>query len=412
MTFDLFVWNYLPGCAEPVLAGRLRLRQGGGAQVGEFLYASRYLKNSAAISIDPVSLPLTESSKQFSTLKGYPGVILDACPDQWGIKAISAVLGIQSYPDGYLLLNDPGRSGSLAFSDCPQSPPVEMASKKWSIVDLLDAATAIEEGREADPQIVLALHPGTGGARPKANIEDDEGVWIAKFPSTKDHPRISQPRLELACMRLARACGIRTPKTRIEIVGEKDVLLVKRFDREGGFRRGFLSARSVFYDDPSFQSGQGSYARLARWLPRYAGAGQDFREELYRRMVFNCCIRNSDDHELNHGLIFDEKSNGFTLSPAYDVVSSLDKKAVHQHPLLIGDSAEGTQESILSEYAAFGIDRPRAIEIFSEISNRIQDEWRGFFYEAGLGDEEIFFMESQFSKLPETRKAERTIRHS
>jgi len=404
MNSELYVWVYLPGCAQPVVAGRLSILNTAAGSVGTFTYGKSYLFNSAAIPLDPVCLPLHGSIQPITHLHGYPGAVLDACPDRWGIKAITRLRGEQVFPIGYLLLNDPGRSGCLAFSETALQPPNELESREFSLLELLHAAAAIEENIPVDPELIKALHPGTGGARPKCNVIDAGVAWIAKFPSVEDSPLVSIPRLEHASMTLAKACGINAAETRIEVVDHKDVCLVRRFDRvvsNGAVTRlGFLSARTVFYDDPGFaQFGNGSYPRLARWLARFGGKAGD-ASELYRRMVFNCAIRNTDDHELNHGLVFDPVSGGYVLSPAYDVLPQIQPNKVCQHALLIGDSAAGTIENLLSAHISFGLDKEGAAEIIQMVTATVRDHWQEVFYECGFGDEEMRRVAPCFRSLP------------
>lgn len=404
MTSELYVWVYLPRKLQPVVAGRLSISPTLGGAVGSFVYGKSYLSNPSAIPLDPVCLPLQGAIEPISYLHGYPGVILDACPDRWGMKAMTRLRGEQNFPSGYLLLNDPGRSGCLAFSTSASQVPQELESREFTLSELLFAAKAIEENNPVDPELIKALHPGTGGARPKCNIIDAEAAWIAKFSSIEDAPFISVPRLEHASMTLASVCGINAAETRIVVVDDKDICLVRRFDRvvtdAGVTRLGFLSARTVFYDDPGFaRFGNGSYPRLARWLARFGGNAEDARE-LYRRMVFNCAIRNTDDHELNHGLVFDPATGGYVLSKAYDVLPQIRTNHVCQHALLIGDSAAGTIENLLSAHIAFGLSKDEASEIIQHITASVRDCWQEVFYECGLGDAEMRRVAHCFSPLP------------
>lgn len=401
----LFVWNALPGQWPPVVAGKLEIARTASGAVGTFVYGQSYLRQPRAIPLDPVSLPLSARATDFTTLHGFPGVIVDACPDRWGIKVIDRLLGKQNFPVGYLLLNDPGRAGSLAFSRSAAEPPVELASREFSLAELLDAAEAVETNREVALELLKALHPGTGGARPKCNLIDAEGVWIAKFASLADDPRVSIPRLEHAAMTLARACGIRAAETRCVRVAGRDVCLVRRFDRvlANGqvFRRGYVSARSVFYADPAFGAvGTGSYGRLATWMTRYGCAAAE-RSALFRRMVFNCAIRNSDDHDLNHGLV--QAANGsFELAEAFDVLPVLASHRIHHHALLIGDSAAGTVENLVSNSAAFGLTRDEALAVVYEVQARVRQQWRDVCYTAGFGDEALRRLEAVFQPIPLT----------
>lgn len=400
---SLFVWIYLPNTKRPVVAARLDITQNATGVVGNFVYGKSYLARENAVPINPVSLPLVEKKFSFLALGGIPGVVLDACPDRWGIKLIDQLIGTQKYPQGYLLLNDPGRSGNLAFSRSHSEPPEEMKSREYPFADLLRAAERVEQGFSVAPELLKALSPGTGGARPKCNVVDSDGVWIAKFPSIDDSPLISIPRFEHAVMTLGKECGLQFSETKLQTVDGRDICLVKRFDRflkgDHAFRRGFISARSVFYDDENYINvGIGSYARLARWLPKYGGNKHD-QLELYKRMVFNCAVRNTDDHELNHGLVH-LSGDIYSLSPAYDIVPSFAPHHVHRHALLVGDSAAGTVSNLLSNIDAFGLARDEALSVIVDIQKAIESNWHDVFYEAGFGDEEIRRVEHIFAKLP------------
>ena len=406
MTSDkvaLFLWIYLPDAATPVVAGRLDASHTGAGSVGSFVYGKSYLERPNAIPLDPVTLPLNGKEYITTTLKGFPGVVLDACPDRWGKRVIHRLYGTQIDPEGYLLLNDPGRAGALAFSRSSDEPPVELSSREFSLKDLLAASSAVEADQDVDPELLRALHPGTGGARPKCNVVDQDGVWIAKFSSIADPHWISIPRLEHATMLLGQKCGIHTAQTRLEIIDGNDVCLVKRFDREirdgQVVRHGYVSARTVFYSDENFsKNGVESYARLSTAMTRY-GCQSDEREQLFRRMVFNCAVRNSDDHDLNHGLVH-VNSTQYRLADAFDVLPVLTPHTIHRHALLLGDTAAGTVSNLLSNANAFGLQRSQAQEIVGDVQNLVKTHWQDTMYEAGLGDEEIRRLESYFQEIP------------
>lgn len=399
----LYVWVHLPEEVDPVVAGRLEVSRTAAKKVGKFNYGQSYLSRQDAVPIDPVSLPLRKGVETFTDLGGYPGAIMDACPDAWGKRVIDRLKGKQAFPQGYLLLNDPGRAGCLAFTNSPDEPPKPLASREFPLPELLAAAEAVEAGQPVDRELLKALHPGTGGARPKCNIVEDGEVWIAKFPSADDKI-ISIPRLEHASMTLARLCGIDAAETRMRVVDGKDVCLVRRFDRYSRdgriLRRGFLSARTVFHADSGFAAvGTGSYPRLSRWLPRFGGGAEE-RIQLFRRLVFNVAVRNDDDHELNHGLVHVDKDR-FTLAQAYDIVPNLQKMPVHRHALLIGDSAAGTVANLVENAESFALARDEALGIVREIERKVRENWLDMFYEAGFGDEDIRKVEQVFRAIPE-----------
>ena len=159
-----------------------------------------------------------------------------------------------------------------------------------------------------------------GGARPKCTVEWQDALWIAKFPARGDTLNI--PRIEYATMTLAGKCGIRIPALHLQSVGKTNVLLVRRFDREkhpeGWVRKGFLSSLSLLQWDEADRLSW-DYGAIANVMRRHTSV-HDI-QELFRRMVFNILVRNTDDHPRNHGFLFD--ASGVELSPAYDLVPSL-----------------------------------------------------------------------------------------
>lgn len=402
MTSSLYIWIYLPGETTPIVAGKLSIEERGVSKVGTFIYGESYLNNKKAIPIDPVTLPLSKSTFKFTTLNGYPGSILDACPDGWGIKIINRLHRCEDIPRDYLLLNDPGRSGCLAFSTHHSIVPVEMSSRQFSLSDLLNAAQDVLNNNHVDDELLKAFNPGTGGANPKCNIEKDGAIWIAKFP-IENPEGINIPRLEHASMMLAKECGIDVAQTEINTVDGKDILLVKRFDRVGvgvdTQRLSYISARSVFYSDQNFANNPtSSYFRISRTLGKY-NVNLAEQKELYKRMVFNCAIRNSDDHEINHGLLWAGTAK-YKLSPAFDVLPKIDTRlSVHSHAMQIGDNHDGTIENLLSNCEAFGLDAQSALDIIKDIEETIKDKFLDVFYSAGFNDIKISQIEEFFKPI-------------
>ena len=406
---SLYVWVYLPDASTPVVAGRLDVSATPAGNIGRFNYGQSYLSRSDAVPIDPVALPLAKGSKTFTSLNGFPGAMMDACPDAWGKRVIDRLQGKQANPVGYLLFNDPGRAGCLAFSQQPDQPPTVLESREFDLAELLSAAQAVEAERFVDPELLSALHPGSGGARPKCNIVEQGATWIAKFPSLDDR-YISVPRLEHATMTLAKSCGVDVAETQIRQIDGQDICLVRRFDRlpqkyaqqgtqGGAARRGFLSARTVFYDDPAYAAvATGSYQRLSRWMPRF-GATRVEQQQLFLRMVFNAVVRNDDDHEQNHGLVH-SRADQFSLAPAYDIVPNLLPRPVNYHALLIGGSGAGTVANLVAVAEDFALSRDEAREIVKSVESRVLNTWQNIFYEAGFGDEDIRKVEPIFRPLP------------
>ena len=163
-----------------------------------------------------------------------------------------------------------------------------------------------------------------GGARPKAVVDDDGALWIAKFNRKDD--KWNSARVEHAMLKLARACcGLTTAESKIATVGNRDVLLVKRFDREesgaGYTRARMVSALTLLRAERSRRIKKQLVLRVARRraAPRQRRAKKD-AAELFRRMCFNALISNTDDHPRNHALL--AKTRDWRLSPAYDLTPS------------------------------------------------------------------------------------------
>jgi serine/threonine-protein kinase HipA len=176
------------------------------------------------------------------------------------------------------------------------------------------------EGDAEQIEKLMLLGTSMGGARPKAVVEDTDGLWLAKFNKPGD--RWNNARIEHAILALARLADISVAESKLTTVGDRDVLLVKRFDREkvsGGYTRArMVSAITLLRtDDNALSRGRWSYVLLAEELRRVTGEPKRNAAELFRRMAFNALISNIDDHPRNHAIL--AKEGDWKLSPAYDL---------------------------------------------------------------------------------------------
>ena len=241
---ECYVYITLPGETSSVTAGRFVLEKTAQAQaLGRFVYGRSYLKNPDAVEFDPIELKLSTRTYQTTQLKGVFGALRDAGPDYWGRRVIEKHAGRAQLGElDYLLESPDDRAGALGFGR-HQSPPAPLRKFNRAIdLEKLQslAAALIKDEIPSDPQAqqvqdLMLLGTSMGGARPKAVVQDGEGLWIAKF--NRDDDRWNNTRVEHAMLRLARECGVQTAESRIETVGTKDVLLVKRFDRERAAER-------------------------------------------------------------------------------------------------------------------------------------------------------------------------------
>jgi len=235
----------------------------------------------------------------------------------------------------------------------------------------------------------LLLLGGTsmGGARPKAVVEDDEALWIAKFGRPDD--RYNQPRTEHALLELAKTCDLNSADSRLTTVADRDVLLVRRFDRErveSGYRRHrMVSAVTLLCtDDDATARTDWSYLLLADEIRRVSMQPEDDLRELYGRMVFNAAISNLDDHPRNHAIV--AKEEGWRLSPAYDLTPSpviaQDNRNLALDCGLQGRSAN--KANLLSGSGRFLLSREDAERLFNAITETVRSQWHAVMRRAGV----------------------------
>jgi serine/threonine-protein kinase HipA len=316
------------------------------------------------------------------------GALRDAAPDHWGRRVIQRhVNAINLVAIEYLLQSPDDRAGSLGFglNTSPPAPKREFNQTRdlARIQAMTDTILADEELASEDPiaaQVTELLLIGTsmGGARPKAVVEADGALWIAKFNCATD--RWNNARVEHAMLKLAVACGLRAATSRTELVGGRDVLLVKRFDREAaadGYRRGrMLSALTLLRAGDSVRDrDRWSYPLLAEELRRLSARPQEDAEELFRRMAFNALISNSDDHPRNHAVI--TLNDDWQLSPAYDLTPtaplSLERRDL---ALTCGDQGRwANARNLLSQCGRFLLAREAAAGILDEMEARVRARW-------------------------------------
>ena len=260
-----FVYITLPGATEAVTAARFELTiNRSGVPLGRIVYGKSYLARSDAVAIDPVELVLGRGTYETTMMKGVFGALRDASPDSWGRRIIERHVGKSPLSElDYLLESPDDRAGALSFGLGQKPPAPRRKFNQTMVLGKLQAfADAIVKDEElpTDPEVTQAgelLLEGTsmGGARPKAVVEDDEGLWIAKFNRADD--KWNYARIEHAMLVLARRCGLTTAESKVVPMGARDVLLIKRFDREkteAGYQRArMVSALTLLKTDDSVQ---------------------------------------------------------------------------------------------------------------------------------------------------------------
>jgi serine/threonine-protein kinase HipA len=390
-----YVYLQLPQSLEVVTAGFHEVAFPQGVATGSFVYNPAYLDRADAVPIEPFELPLSPRRMQTVKLAGMFGALRDASPDAWGRRIIEKHVGRARLTEIDYLLNSPeDRAGALSFG-LGKAPPAPLRSFN-PIVRLDDLLAAAERfvgdeaaGKPGIPtQVFELLRPGTsiGGARPKNVVEDREGLWLAKFPDRGD--AWNNARVEAAMLSLAQACGVRAARHRVKRIAGQDVLLVQRFDRtrtEGGYlRHRMVSGLTVLGTEDSHRDrDRWSYLLLADELRRRSAQPARDLEELFRRMVFNALISNTDDHPRNHALI--ATTGRWELSPAYDLtpnpMTSLEKRDLAMSCGRFGRYAN--RINLLSQHAQFKLSREGATAIVDHVQRVVAARWRAVLREQG-----------------------------
>lgn len=407
---DCFVYITLPGQTEQVLAGRFEVVATSEGNVGRFVYGRSYRERRDAVEIDPYILTLPSAVRRFeiATHGGIFPALRDAAPDSWGREVINRTVGGNLDEIGYLLNSPDDRAGALGFGLGQQPPaPKRNFNQTISLPDLISTAEAIAERSNniaATPlvqQIERLQLVGTamGGARPKAVIEDNDGLWLAKFPR-KDDP-FDMQLAECAMLNLAGECDIRAPISKIIKVGGKNVIFVKRFDREktveGYLRHRMISGLTILRaSESATDRSRWSYLLLADEVRRLDADFGKSLPELFRRMVFNALITNSDDHPRNHAMIND--GSGWRLSPAYDLTPTpMIATEGRELALTVGSVGRlATRDNIISGAGRFGLRAEEAEAIVAKIHTIVSNRWYDICRKVGVSEGDCSRMRTAF----------------
>ncbi|MCU7917195.1 MAG: type II toxin-antitoxin system HipA family toxin [Candidatus Thiodiazotropha sp. (ex Epidulcina cf. delphinae)] len=395
---EAFVWVWLPGETQPVVAGRLAAE---GDQL-IFNYGKSYLARDNAIALYDPELPLQAGLIPLLPGLSMPACIRDASPDAWGRRIIInrkfGLKGMKADPGQLdeltcLLESGSDRIGALDFQRSA-TKYVPRGSVNASLDELVQAAEFIEKGLPLSPELDQALQHGTslGGARPKAQLEDGDKKYIAKFSSTTD--LYSVVKAEYIAMRLAAQAGLNVAKVSLTSSLHKDVLLIERFDRvpigAGWQRKIMVSALTVLALD-EMMARYASYEDLAEIIRhRFTDAPATLRE-IYSRLVFNILCGNTDDHARNHAAFWNGET--LTLTPAYDICpQGRTGNEVSQAMLLAGNNRMSRISSCLETAAQFLLPRAAAIDIVESQLTSIINHWDAISDEASLSATDRAFL--------------------
>lgn len=365
-----------------------------------FAYAQSWLSTPGAFSADPLNLPLSPGEKSARKLWGC---FEDATPDSWGRKVLLAThRQAPANEIEWLLASRGAGSGCLLFSVSRHSviPPVSVPSFS-ELEQLLELADEIDRGELPDHLDValaklLVYGSSMGGARPKVTVHLDGRQYIAKLARHDD--LFNQPRAEFASLTMARHAGIHVPEHQLHTVSGRDVLLIERFDREGEHRRHYLSANALIAPDRMREGdveGSVSYLRLAAVIQKISKDAQADLHDLFRRMVFNVAISNTDDHLKNHGFLH-QGSDQYRLAPAFDLLPHPDQTA--DLALIAGAHGRAaTFENTITMCERFGLSKVEASQIVEQVAG-VTARAATYFQQVGMARLEVGILTAACSK--------------
>ena len=388
MEYEVFVSVDLNGA--PVFVGRLWCRNRDGRQSATFEYDAGWLGHPERFAIDP-ALPVTGAFGPFHTEREVPlfGAMRDSAPDRWGRMLLrraerrrarrnDVAPRALSEADVLLSVDDDVRQGALRFAIEPGGPflAAPRPSRIPRIVELRRLLAGVERvtgDRERDEDLRLLIGPGSslGGARPKVAVRMPDGTLaIAKFPHSEDDRNVVV--WEAVALSLAERAGIETPSWQIRSVAGEPILIVDRFDRREGERIPFFSAMSLV---GAADREAHSYLEIADALRQHGARARQDLAQLWRRIVFNVLISNTDDHLRNHGFLY-EGQLGWCLSPAYDVNPTPTDVRPRVLSTSIGfDDPVASLDLALETAPSYGLDKAAARGIAGEVGGAVT-AWR------------------------------------
>lgn len=391
------------GATRPV--GRLWARAKGARQTCSFAYDPTWLGLPGAFPLEP-NLPLVRGDAHWDG--GLFNAFSDPAPDRWGRNLMGRRERHQAKAEGraprtlleadfLMLVEDQTRLGALRFRDVGAegfaAADADPVPPLVALPRLLGAARRIVDDCETDEDLRLLLAPGSslGGARPKASVRDAKGeLLIAKFPSQTDDWPI--PTWESVAMTLAQHAGVSVPAFQLRQVAKRPVFMMSRFDRmaDGG-RRPFRSALTAL---GAADGEVRSYLELVDALRQDGADAPGDAAQLWRRMVFNILISNTDDHLRNHGFL--REPGGWRLSPAYDLNPMPTDVKPRIHALALDETdQDASLDTVLGVAAYFRLSKAEALAIAKEVGDVVAT-WREVAGQHGLTANQIDRMASAF----------------
>jgi serine/threonine-protein kinase HipA len=390
---DIWVYAHWTGMSDPKCIGILSAHFGKGRKSFSFEYNKDWISSHEQMLLDP-DLEWY-SGPQYPNNKENFGVFLDSMPDSWGRTLMKRREPQRAKEEGreprklhdidYLLgVYDESRMGALRYKLDPNGPFLEIASgttaPPWTSLGELQKAVKVIESDEDDEHvrdwILMLIAPGTslGGARPKANFTDRlNDLWIAKFPSRND--TIDKAAWEFLAYRMATKAGVNMANSQIsKISGNYNTFLTKRFDRIKKERIHFASAMTMTgITEENIRDNKASYLEIAEFIKFSGASNKEDLHQLWKRIIFNISISNTDDHLRNHGFLLTEE--GWRLSPAFDVNPSIDKQGLALNIDTDNNALDYELARSVGEF--FMLDIPSMDKIVTEVKSVVRD-WRKY----------------------------------
>ncbi len=408
---DIYVFAHWEGMAAPECIGILSAHHAKGRKAFSFEYDKNWLKTKEQKLIDPDIQ--FYSGQQFPNNKENFGIFLDSMPDTWGrtlMKRREAQLAKERgekaralYDIDFLLgVYDETRMGALRFKLDVNGDFLDNNAEKstppWSTVrELQQAVVHYENDTENEAinkwlKVLIAPGSSLGGARPKANILDEHHqLWIAKFPSKND--TIDKASWEFLTYKLAVSAGIEMAECRLEkISGHHHTFFTKRFDRNKQNRIHFSSAMTMTgNNEDTIKENPSSYLDIVEFIQNFGCNVEKNLHQLWRRIVFNIAVSNTDDHLRNHGFILSE--SGWQLSPAYDLNPSIDKDGLALNIDMHNNALDVELAKSVGQY--FRLTNSQMNQIIEEITKSVK-EWQSIAKSIGISRAEQALMSSAF----------------
>lgn len=388
------VWIWLPGEHVPVQCGTFSIAN----KLGSFEYLPQYKSRTDALALDPIHLPLTRSSKAFKEVKqgGLFGVIRDASPEGYGLSLLEKLKGVSLHdPLQRLELSEGDAVGAIEICD-DLSPKLKYSPPTSEELFEVLATLPPEKASSQAAREVKGIH-GTslGGERPKLTVLHEGQHWIAKLQDRGDPA--NAPLREYLAMTCAKVLGLDVADVQFKLIGERQVILVRRFDRHIDAtgrvsRQLYASAHTLLRLDTQTRGEKArSYVALARELQRYCADEQTdalpMQQELWRRMAFNVMCGNGDDHPRNHGIVHTE--GHWHLSKAFDIAPYITYSGTQAMAITRAGSAMASKDNLLKDCASFGITQDVALEFLERAITQLPDLWARMANEEGFSETDV-----------------------